>query len=60
MDLKTCARCGVPYDWRKSLATLKMTYCNGLCERAGLGFSIEGFIRAERVPSVRGEQAHAR
>lgn len=41
--IKRCARCGVPYDWRRSTsASLKMTYCGSLCERADLGFTIEG------------------
>lgn len=44
--LRTCARCGVPYDWRKSSSwTLKMTYCTSLCERGDLGFSLETFFR---------------
>ena len=43
--MRTCERCGVPYDWRRSPSTsLKMTYCGSLCERAGLGFTIDTLI----------------
>ena len=46
----TCARCGVPYDWRKSSSwTLKMTYCTSLCERGDLGFSLETFFRGTLI-----------
>ena len=44
--LSACARCGLPYDWRKSSSwTLKMTYCSVLCERGDLGFTLETFFR---------------
>ena len=43
--IKLCTRCGVPYYWRRSTSrSLKMTYCGSLCERADLGFTIEGLI----------------
>jgi hypothetical protein len=46
--IKTCARCGSRYDWRKSQSTmLKMTYCGSLCERGDLGFTIEAILRTE-------------
>ena len=49
--IKTCARCGLHYDWRRSPSTsLKMTYCNSLCERADLGFTVEALLRFERAP----------
>lgn len=35
-----CEHCGSGYDWRKSTATLRMTYCGWLCERAVYGFVI--------------------
>ncbi len=44
--MRTCARCATPYDWRRSSSSsLKMTYCGVLCERAGLGFTIESMLR---------------
>lgn len=47
--IKTCARCGQRYDWRRSpSSSLKMTYCGSLCERADLGFTIEALLRVER------------
>ena len=46
--IRLCERCGVPYDWRRSGSTsLKMTYCNSLCEASSLGFTIEAIIRTE-------------
>jgi hypothetical protein len=50
VPLRTCARCAVPYDWRKSSSwTLKMTYCSALCERGDLGFSLETFFRGTQI-----------
>jgi hypothetical protein len=47
-NIRTCARCGLRYDWRRSpSSSLKMTYCGSLCERADLGFTIEALIRLE-------------
>ncbi len=44
-NMRTCEHCGIPYDWRRSPSTsLKMTYCGSLCERAGLGFTIDTLI----------------
>ena len=46
--MKTCLRCNVRYDWRKSASsTLKMTYCSHLCERGDLGFTLEALLHAE-------------
>ncbi len=40
--MRDCARCGVKYDWSRSGSSwLKMTYCSVLCERAGLGFTLD-------------------
>jgi hypothetical protein len=40
--IRTCAHFGLRYDWRRSpRSSLKMTFCGSLCERAGLGFTIE-------------------
>jgi|GEM_PF-1305414 len=51
-NIKTCRRCGVRYDWRRSpSACLKMTYCGSLCERADMGFTIEALLRSSRPPS---------
>lgn len=47
-NIRCCARCGIKYDWRRSASSsLKMTYCNSLCEIADLGFTIEAFLRTE-------------
>ncbi len=47
-NLRTCARCGLTYDWRRSpSSSLKMTYCGSLCERGDLGFTIEALLRVE-------------
>ena len=43
-----CKRCGTPYHFSKSTASLKLTYCNALCERADLGFTIEALLKAQR------------
>ena len=51
--IKECAHCGLRYDWRRSPSSwLKMTYCGSLCEKAGLGFTIETLLHAERAPRV--------
>ncbi len=47
-----CARCSVPYDWRKSPAVLRMTYCNDLCERADLGFSLDSVTPTTRKAAI--------
>jgi len=47
-NIRSCARCGIRYDWRRSpSSSLKMTYCNSLCEKADLGFTIEALLRTE-------------
>ena len=47
-NLRTCARCGLTYDWRRSpSSSLKMTYCGSLCEKGDLGFTIEALLRVE-------------
>jgi hypothetical protein len=47
--IKTCVRCGLRYDWRRSpSSSLKMRYCGSLCEQADLGFTIEALLRVER------------
>ena len=48
--IRTCQHCGTPYDWRRSPSgSLKMTYCCSLCERAGLGFTIESLLGEVQV-----------
>ena len=48
--IRTCQRCGIPYDWRRSpSSSLKMTYCGSLCERADLGFTIETLLNEFHV-----------
>lgn len=54
-NMRTCAHCGVAYDWRRSTSrSLKMTYCNSLCEAADLGFTIEALLswQADHAPAV--------
>ena len=49
-NIRCCSRCGIKYDWRRSSSSsLKMTYCNALCEAADLGFTIEALLRTEFV-----------
>ncbi len=44
-NMRVCEHCGLPYDWRRSPSgSLKMTYCGSLCEKADLGFTIEGLL----------------
>ncbi len=44
--MRTCERCGLRYDWRKSPSELlKMTFCGSLCERAALGYTLEALLR---------------
>jgi hypothetical protein len=53
--MRTCERCGIRYDWRKSPSTsLKMTYCGSLCEMGALGFTIEAMLRGTvaKLPAV--------
>jgi len=46
--IKTCVRCGLRYDWRRSSSdSLKMTYCSHLCEAGDLGFTLEALLHAE-------------
>jgi hypothetical protein len=45
-NIRSCRRCGIRYDWRRSPSTsLKMTYCGSLCEKADLGFTIDGLLK---------------
>lgn len=45
-SIRSCKRCKLTYDWRRSpSSSLKMTYCGSLCEKADLGFTIEGILR---------------
>lgn len=44
-NIRHCAHCGIPYDWRRSTSSsLKMTYCGTLCEKGDLGFTIETLL----------------
>lgn len=52
--MRVCQHCNGRYDWRRSPSSyLKMTYCGSLCEKADLGFTIEGLLR--EVEYVRSE-----
>ncbi len=54
-NMRSCQRCGVPYDWRRSPSGfLKMTYCGSLCEKADLGFTIETLLHSQAP--VRGHE----
>ncbi len=49
--LRTCQRCHVAYDFRRSTSRwLKLTYCGTLCEQGALGFTIEALL--ENVVTV--------
>ena len=49
--LRTCQRCHVAYDFRRSTSRyLKLTYCGMLCEQGALGFTIEALL--ENVPAA--------
>lgn len=43
----SCKRCGLRYDWRRSPSSLRMSYCNSLCEMGDLGFTLEAILRLE-------------
>jgi hypothetical protein len=46
--IRSCERCGIRYDWRRSTsASLRMTYCGLLCERGALGYTIEAFLKMD-------------
>ncbi len=48
-NIHRCRRCNIAYDWRRSTSTsLKMTYCNALCEAGDLGFTIDALMKMER------------
>lgn len=56
-NIRHCQRCGAAYDWRRSASSsLKMTYCSSLCERGGLGFTIEGLLEFVGVATAREPQ----
>lgn len=47
---RTCDRCGASYDWRRSTSSvLKMTFCGVLCERGGLGFTLDSLLNSIRI-----------
>jgi len=53
VNIRVCSHCGMRYDWRRSASgSLKMTYCGSLCERAGLGFTIEALLTELLLPAV--------
>lgn len=52
-NIRICEHCGIRYDWRRSPSShLKMTFCGSLCEKAGLGFSLEAFLRMQRPGAI--------
>lgn len=54
--IKTCVRCGLRYDWRRSSSdSLKMTYCSHLCEAGDLGFTLEALLHAQPPTPVEAE-----
>ncbi len=46
-NIRTCERCGLRYDWRRSPSSLKMTYCGSMCEGSDLGFTLDALMRLE-------------
>lgn len=46
--LSICERCHTAYTWTRSTSTLKLTYCNILCERGALGFTIDALLQSQR------------
>ena len=49
-DSRRCERCGSRYDWRRSSSSsLKMTYCGILCEKGGLGFTLDTILQGIQV-----------
>lgn len=49
-----CGRCGNAYDWRRSTSSsLKMTYCNALCEASDLGFTIDALLKMQPLKAPR-------
>jgi PHP family Zn ribbon phosphoesterase len=54
--IRSCDRCGLRYDWRKSTSTnLKMTYCGSLCERGALGFTLDAMLQGTVVRTPRAD-----
>lgn len=56
-NLRTCKRCGLAYDWRRSASSsLKMTYCGSLCEMGDLGFTLEAMLQMPPNPRQQAPQ----
>ena len=56
-NIRHCAHCGLPYDWRRSTSSsLKMTYCGTLCEKGDLGFTIETLLEMTAFAPERKER----
>lgn len=53
--IETCQSCNTTYQWPKSGATLKMTYCSVSCEQKDLGFHIDSFIRKDGYEIVKSD-----
>ncbi len=48
--IRRCEHCSAPYDWRRSSSrSLRMTFCNSLCEAADLGGTIESMLTIQRA-----------
>lgn len=44
-NIRHCAHCGLPHDWRRSTSSsLNLTRCGTLCEKGDLGFTIEALL----------------
>jgi len=56
--MRTCKRCTILYAPERSTSGLRLTYCSLLCERADLGFTIEGFLRMEPALPLRPKRTH--
>ncbi len=48
-ELSKCQRCEAPYHPHKSTSSLRLTFCNRLCEVAEIGFDMMLWLRMEPV-----------
>lgn len=48
-ELSKCQRCQAPYHPHKSTSSLRLTFCNRLCEVAEIGFDMMLWLRMEPV-----------
>jgi hypothetical protein len=51
--IRTCARCGTPYDYRRSGAELRLTFCCLTHQIAHDGATIAAILAAARPEQIR-------